>query len=224
MKALLQQITIEVTPRVYLKDPTSSELGKSIVRDGIELINEIGLEAFTFKKLAQRLSTTESSIYRYFENKHKFLLYLINWYWGWVEYEVVMSTTNLNNPNERLDRIVEILCKPVSGDLRHHLLDLQHLNNIVIEEAPKIFFTKEVEADNENGLFSGYKRVVSRLAEAIAEANPKYPFQLTLSTTIIEAINQQKFLGAHFPKMSNLRSAENGLEKFIKNLISSVLK
>lgn len=224
MKALLQQITIEVSPKVYVKDPTSSELGKSILREGIELINEIGLEAFTFKKLAQRLSTTESSIYRYFENKHKFLLYLINWYWGWLEYEVVISTTNLDDPRERLLRITEILCNPVSKDLRHQMLDLQLLHNIVIEEAPKIFFTKEVEVDNENGLFSGYKRVVSRLAETIAEANPAYPFQLTLATTVIEAINQQKFLGEHFPRMSNLSNTDERLGEFINNMVFSVLK
>lgn len=223
MKALLQQISVEVSPKVYLKDPNSSDLGKSILRQGIELINEIGLEAFTFKKLAQRLQTTESSIYRYFENKHKFLLYLINWYWGWLEYEVVMSTTNITGANERLLRITEILCKPVSNDIEHYLLDLQLLHNIVIEEAPKIFFTKEVDTDNENGLFSGYKRVVSRLAEAISEANPDYKFQLTLSTTVIETINQQKFLKAHFPRMSNLNGSKNGLENFINNMILSVL-
>lgn len=223
MKALLQQISIEVSPKLYLKDPVSSDLGKSILREGIELINEIGLEAFTFKKLAQRLKTTESSIYRYFENKHKFLLYLINWYWGWVEYEVVMSTTNLNDPQDRLVRVIEILCKPVSTDLKHQLLDLQLLHNIVIEEAPKIFFTKDVEADNEKGLFSGYKRVVNRLAEAISEVNKDYKFQLTLSTTVIEAINQQKFLRAHFPRMSNLNGSKNGLEDFVKQMILSVL-
>jgi AcrR family transcriptional regulator len=223
MKALLQQISVEVSPKLYLKDPTSSDLGKSILREGIELINEIGLEAFNFKKLAKRLQTTESSIYRYFENKHKFLLYLINWYWGWLEYEIVLSTTNLSDPRERLLRTTTILCQPVSGDLNHQLLDLPLLHNIVIEEAPKIFFTKGVESDNENGLFSGYKRVVSRLAETISEANPNYQFQLTLSTTILEAINQQKFLKAHFPRMSNLNGSNNGLEDFIKNLILSVL-
>jgi AcrR family transcriptional regulator len=222
MKALLQQISIEVSPKLYLKDPVSSELGKSILREGIELINEIGLEAFTFKKLAQRLKTTESSIYRYFENKHKFLLYLINWYWGWLEYEIVMSTPNLNDPRQRLNRTIEILCKPVSTDLKHQLLDLQLLSNIIIEEAPKIFFTKEVEEDNENGLFSGYKRVVSRLSEAISEANADYKFQLTLATTVIEAINQQKFLTAHFPRMSNLNGGDS-LEDFMKNMIKSVI-
>ena len=82
MKALLEQVSIDVSDRVHLKDPYSSELGKNIVREGILLVSEIGLEAFTFKKLAHRMCTTESTIYRYFENKHKFLLYLLSWYWG----------------------------------------------------------------------------------------------------------------------------------------------
>ena len=122
MRTILQQISIEVSPQVYQKDPYSSDLGKSILREGNLLISEIGLEAFTFKKLARRLSTTESSIYRYFENKHKFLLYLIDWYWGWLEYKLVISTSNISDPSERIIKIIEVLCEPVSKDLDHNLI------------------------------------------------------------------------------------------------------
>lgn len=219
MKALLQQITIEVSPKVYLKEPYSSDLGKSIVRDGVLLINEIGLEAFTFKKLAHRMCTTESSIYRYFENKHKFLLYLIDWYWGWLEYEIVMATTNLGKPEEELSRMLHIMCDPIADDLHHQHLDLHLLHKIVIEESPKAFFTKEVEIDNQNGLFKGYKRVVSRLADAITATHENYPYSLSLATTAIETINQQQFLGEHFPRMSSLGSSNEKLTKYIKGLV-----
>ncbi|MFT8175893.1 TetR/AcrR family transcriptional regulator, partial [Salmonella enterica] len=86
---LLSQIVISVNPKLYVKNPESSELGRKIIQQSILLIDEIGFEAFTFKKLGERIGSNESSLYRYFENKHKLLLYLTSWYWGWMEYRVV---------------------------------------------------------------------------------------------------------------------------------------
>jgi AcrR family transcriptional regulator len=43
------------------------------VKNGLILINKIGFEEFTFKKLSIEISTTEASIYRYFENKHQII-------------------------------------------------------------------------------------------------------------------------------------------------------
>lgn len=40
------------------------------------MIYKTGYEAFTFKKLAEDIGTTEAGIYRYFENKYKLLVYL----------------------------------------------------------------------------------------------------------------------------------------------------
>ena len=74
MKELLKTLQIKVNDKTYLKDPETSDLGKRIVEHSIILINEIGFEAFTFRKLGLKINSNESSIYRYFENKHKLLL------------------------------------------------------------------------------------------------------------------------------------------------------
>jgi len=73
-------IKINVSSELYIKNPDSSELGQRIISDSIHLIDELGFESFTFKKLSNKISSPESSIYRYFENKHTLLLYLVNWY------------------------------------------------------------------------------------------------------------------------------------------------
>ncbi|NQY67845.1 MAG: TetR/AcrR family transcriptional regulator, partial [Flavobacteriales bacterium] len=86
MEALLSNIAIRVNNSIYLKDPESSDLGKNILGGGIDMIDEIGFEDFTFKKLAKEIGSTEASVYRYFESKHKLLLYIISWYWSWMEY------------------------------------------------------------------------------------------------------------------------------------------
>ena len=75
MERLFQSVRITINDKLYVKDPESSNLGKRIVEESILMINDIGFESFTFKKLGQKIGSNESSIYRYFENKHKLLLY-----------------------------------------------------------------------------------------------------------------------------------------------------
>ena len=69
---------------LYLRDPKETTLGQSILKHSIILIDELGFEHFTFKKLAAKINSTEASIYRYFENKHLLLVYLSNWYWEYM--------------------------------------------------------------------------------------------------------------------------------------------
>ena len=89
-------LNIAISPELYLKNPESSELGKKIVSQSIMLIDELGFEGFTFKKLSKQISSTESTVYSYFENKHMLMLYLTCWYWSWVEYKLVLELTTLN--------------------------------------------------------------------------------------------------------------------------------
>ena len=103
------KINVVVDSSLCLKNPESSELGKKIVGKGIEMINEMGYESFTFKKLGEQIGSNESSIYRYFESKHALLVYLVNWYWSWIEYKLVFGTTNLNTPEEKLNKAIQLL-------------------------------------------------------------------------------------------------------------------
>ena len=107
MEKLLQSVRITINDKLYLKDPESSNLGKRIVEESILMINDIGFESFTFKKLGQKIGSNESSIYRYFENKHKLLLYLASWYWGWLEYQLVFATNNIPDASTKLERAIE---------------------------------------------------------------------------------------------------------------------
>ena len=68
----------------------------------IQLIGRNGFEAFTFKKLAEDIGTTEAGVYRYFENKHRLLIYIVAWYWTWLQYQVMYQTNNINDPIVKL--------------------------------------------------------------------------------------------------------------------------
>ena len=111
MDLILSNITITVNDKLYVKNPETSALGKKIIENSILLIDEIGFENFTFKKLGEIIGSNESSIYRYFESKHKLLLYLSSWYWGWMEYKLVFASSNISDKNEKLNRAIQINVK-----------------------------------------------------------------------------------------------------------------
>ena len=82
MGTLLSNLTLTIPENIYIKDPQSSKLGRRILEYSIQIIRKEGLEKFTFKKLADEIGSNESSVYRYFENKHMLMLYLNSWYWA----------------------------------------------------------------------------------------------------------------------------------------------
>ncbi len=218
MQDILKTLKVKVNEKIYLKDPESSELGRNIVKQSIVMIHEMGLESFTFKKLALQLNTTESTIYRYFENKHKLLLFLMSWYWGWIEYEMVLSSINIADPVEKLRNTILTLCNPLQGGIEHEHYDMEPLHNLVIEESSKAFLTKDVDAENEDGLFSNFKRINDRLIKNILEINPNYQYANTLASVIIDSCNQQKFIAQHFPTLTDISKKGNSLEGFIINM------
>ena len=128
------EVSIKMNEKLFLRDPQSSVLGKSIVKEALALINELGFEEFTFKKLAQHTKTTEASIYRYFENKHKLLDYLIAWYWSYMEYKIVFGIQNIKSPEEKLRLIVNLLVNPEKIKISNQQLDEKKLNKLVVEE------------------------------------------------------------------------------------------
>lgn len=219
MQELLRNIQIKVNDKTFVKDPVSSDLGQSIVNESISMIHEVGLEAFTFKKLANNLGTTESTVYRYFENKHKLLIYLISWYWGWLEYEIVLSSINIADPKERLKKAIDTICNPLKDDIKHDHIKLKPLHEIVIEESPKAFFTKDIDEENKNGLFANYKRINERLIGIIREINPSYKFSIALASLIVDSSNQQRFYSVHVPSITDFKKNEPSLGTFLCDLV-----
>nr|WP_299387166.1 TetR/AcrR family transcriptional regulator [Allomuricauda sp.] len=203
MERLLQSIRIGINEKIYVKDPESSDLGKRIVEQSILMIDEMGFENFTFRKLGDRINSNESSIYRYFENKHKLLLYLASWYWGWLEYKMVFATTSISDPQEKLRKAIAILTQTVEQDVSFSHVDEIVLNKIVINEYSKSYLTKEVDQENKEGYFEIYKRLVDRLREMIMAVDREYAYPLSLASTIMEGALHQYFLQEHFPNLTD---------------------
>ena len=223
MQNILSNIIISVNDKLYVKNPETSDLGKKIIEQSILLIYEIGFENFTFKKLGEKISSNESSIYRYFESKHKLLLYLSSWYWGWIEYKLAFATTNVSNPMERLKKGITIVTEKVEDDSTTLHINEAILNKIIIQEFTKTLLTKEVDEENKEGFFLVYKRVINRIIEMIDEVNPNYAFAKSLASSVVEGALHQHFLKDHLKTITNCNSSVSPTDFYI-NLVENTLK
>lgn len=223
MEHLLRSVKIDINEKIYVKNPESSNLGKRIIEESIIMINDIGFENFTFKKLGTKIGSNESSVYRYFENKHKLLLYLTSWYWGWLEYKLVFSTNSITNPREKLTKAIEIVTKETVQDSSFSHINEVLLNNIVINEYSKSYLTKEVDTENKEGYFVIYKRLVKRISEMISSVDNDYKYPSSLASTVLEGSLHQYFLRDHFISLTDCHK-DNNASQYFQHLVFSSLK
>jgi len=223
MEELLPKISVPVNEHIYLKNPESSELGKKIITGGIELIHEIGFEDFTFRKLGKQIDSNEASIYRYFESKHKLLLYLTSWYWGWMEYRLVFALANIQPPQEKIRRAITLLAQPVEEDGSFSHINEVKLNQIVISESSKAYLTKNVDQENKEGVFKIYKQLVARISDVILEINPNYEYPHMLVSTVIEGIHHQHYFAEHLPGLTDHVKGEDSIIEFYKEMVYKVI-
>ncbi|GAA4961577.1 TetR/AcrR family transcriptional regulator [Algibacter aquimarinus] len=222
MDSLLSNLKIAVPEKIYVKDPESSDLGKRIIEHSIILIDDIGFDSFTFKKLGNKIGSNESSIYRYFESKHKLLLYLSSWYWAWMEYQLVFETHTLQ-PKDKVEKAIEIVTREIKEDSNFSHINEVILNRIMVNENSKSFLTKEVDQENKDGYFVIYKRIVHRLRDMIKAIKPEFKFPSSLASTIIEGSLHQHFLKDHFTSITDCGESLTPTD-FMKNLVLNTLK
>lgn len=219
----LSHVRIEVSDKVYLKNPESSELGRKILAKGLLMIDALGTEGFTFRKLANEIGTAESTLYRYFENKHKLLLYFVEWYWARLEYELAFGTANLPDPESGLQRAVEIVTRePESGS--GDFFDREILRRVMVAESSKSFLTKHVDDENREGLFARHKGVCRRLSALISEAAPEYGHPNSLASLFIGAHLEQIYFSEHLPSLSDAGRTAASRRQFFEDLIFNTIR
>lgn len=219
-------VNFKMNEKLFLRNPEELELGKRIIQHSIILIHQIGFEDFTFKKLAIEMGTTEASVYRYFENKHRLLLYIVDWYWCWQEYRLLYETNNISNPETKLKVAIKFISSPVEDDLTIVHVNEKLLYEIVMKEGAKSYLTRHVAEDNSNKLFQPYKQLCSRIADLILEYNPKYKYPSSLSSTIVEMAHSQNFYQQNLPSLTDINTLKDKFEvsDFIENFVFSSIK
>lgn len=219
------QVKFDINAKIFLRNPESSELGKLMVKTAIDLIYNLGFEHFTFKKLAVEINSTEATIYRYFENKHRLLLYILNWYWSYMEFLVTFKLDNVTDKKDQLKSIVHLLTHELAESTNQFDYNKKFLNQIVIAESSKAYLIKEVAQINKDEVFKPYKDLCAKIAEVIAAYNPGYKYPRSLSTTLIETSHHQQYFSVNLPKLTDNFSKPNTefTSQFIEDLLFKVL-
>ncbi len=215
------QVSFNVNNKLFVKDPDNTDLGRQIVKNAIDLIYTLGFEQFTFKKLAIEIQTTEATIYRYFENKHKLLLYILNWYWSYMEFLVMFKLQNLDNPETKLNAVIDLLTSDLPDTSGKFDYNKKYLNQIVISESSKAYLVKDISEINKDEVFKPYKDLCSKIADLISEYNSNYKFPKSLATTLIESSHQQQFFSDNLPKLTDVN--EDNHQEFVKEFLRELL-
>lgn len=220
------QLQIKMNEALFLRNPESSELGKNILKHSVQLIYKSGFEAFTFKKLAEDIGTTEAGIYRYFENKHKLLVYLTAWYWAWLEFQISFHTNNIKDPNVKLKKIIKLLASAVKDDEQTIHINESLLHQIIISEGSKAYLTKQVGEDNKQQFFKPYKDLCAVIGNIILACSPKYKYPKSLASTIIEMAHFQNFFMNNLPALTDFGKTkeESEIIAFLNDLVLTRLK
>jgi len=219
-------ISISLNPGLYLKDPQQSELGKRIIKHGILMIDELGFEIFNFKKLAEEMKSTEASIYRYFENKHLLLIYLVSWYWEWLNYMIQIKTFNIEDPKKKLEIILHTFVSISEENPTIDYVNESALHKVVIAEGTKVYHTKGVDEENNKGFFLNYKEIVTSVADVILEIKPDFPYPQALASNLYEMTNNHFYFADHLPRLtdiSNKKGQNEEVEKMLLFFISKML-
>ena len=212
------QVRILPAPELYLRDPQDTDLGRRILSASIRLMDELGLEAFTFKKLAVELGSAEASVYRYFSNKHQLLLYLVSWYWDWVHHLVNQAVVGKNTPEERLRSAIGALTRPFIDNPGVPYINEYKLHQVVINEGSKAYHTKSVDQENNKGLFHGYKSLSDEISNLLLEINPTFPYPRTLATSLFEMAHNHPYFAEHLPRLTDLKTGKKLSERLEKML------
>jgi len=218
-------LKLTINEKAFLRNPMESELGRKIIQHGVLLIHSAGFESLTFKKLALEIHSTEAGIYRYFENKHRLLIYIVDWYWSWQEYRLRIHTKNIINPELVLKKVINILAEPIEDDITTSYIDEKLLFEIIISEAAKSYLTKHVNEDNKSKLFKSYKDLCALIADFIIGYNQNYKYPHSLSSTLIEMAHSQHFYMQHLPSLTDFGPTKDATEitRFLEGLVFGTL-
>lgn len=202
--AAIVSLKIQLNNKLYLRDPQESRLGKNIITHSITLLDELGLEDFTFRKLAVHMESTEASVYRYFANKHLLLIYLSSYYWAWIRYRIEVENHNIADPTEKLENILVILVDAARHQPENDFLDMSALHRIVVAESAKVYHTKLVDEENRQGFFLMYKALCWHIAEVLIAIQPNYPYPKALASSLMEMAKDHIYFAFHLPRLTDI--------------------
>ncbi len=223
MNGLIRNVSVRIDESLFCKDPTSSDIGLAIIRKSVDLLHSEGLESFTFKKLATALGSTESTIYRYFLNKHQLIMYLSSWYWNLLEWKVVFATANMESPFAMMDKALKVLSNPVE-ESSVEFFDEKKLRDIVISYGFSGVELKNLKKKERVGYFLAYSNLSLRFEQIILLHNKNFKNARAMAATLIETSNFQLLLKLRLPELTDANSSETSLHNLLSQIVYKALE
>jgi AcrR family transcriptional regulator len=175
-------------------------------------MNEVGLEAFTFKKLAARAGCTEVTAYHYFPNKQRMLQYYFQLYWLWLLAMIHQQKGAYQDPLDGLQSAIDSLAGSWPGSTLQAQLDPYELRRLVVAEGSKSYLHKNVDKDNALKLFKPYKDLVAEVAQLLQASAPEIEFPRSFATTLVEMAHSLEFAMHHLPSLTELSTTPSSAE------------
>lgn len=220
-KFMLVETKIKLNKTLYVKDPEETELGKEIINKSIELIYELGLDKFTFKKLAIKIGSNEPSIYRYFENKQQLLSYLNSWYWSWIEFNIDNNIRNIQSNKTKLKIIIQVLTNSSTYDANFGHIDEEKLSHIIIRAYQGIFVDQN--KSKKYDIFESFDSLCNKISIVIRDSNPEYSSPKALAISLIKIVHEQIFFLINCSSITEIKD-NSFLIAFTENILFSTLK
>ena len=121
----------------------------------------------------------------------------------------------------KLEKAIQIVTKTTVEDSAFSHINEVLLNKIVINEYSKSYLTKEVDAENKEGYFGIYKRLVTRISQMINAVDSEYPYPSSLASTILEGSLHQHFLKDHFRSLTDCHEDSDPTQYFLHLVFNS---
>ena len=141
-----------------------------------------------------------------------------------MEYQLVFALANIASPVERLKKALALLTRETQEDNAFTHINETKLHRIIISESSKAYLNKEVDADNKEGMFLGYKQLVLRVSEIIREIDPSFKYPRMMVSTVIEGAHHQRYFAEHLPRLTDTIKGEDSISEFYKEMVFKALK
>jgi hypothetical protein len=144
-------------------------------------------------------------------------------YWIWLEYQLTFGLQNLPDAKVKLFKAVELLSQPELLPWEFSGLDFSAMQQIVVSEWGKVYYTHEIDAENAAGLFADYQRFCQRISSLIKEAAPDYAYPNSLVSATMNVLFVQRFYALHLPALTDLQTNDHRITDFVKSLVKGAL-
>lgn len=212
-------ISIAVSPETYLRNPLQTELGRNIIKHGIDLLSEKGFQCFNFKHLACEMKSTEASVYRYFENKQMLLVYLTSWYWEYMDYLIMLNSRNIEDPKKRLKIAIRTIVNVASQEHPVDYIDLKKLHRIVVEQSTKVTHSKKLMNCNKSSLFSNFENLNNNLSEMITSCDPEFKYPSAMATNLLKMATDHTYYAEHICSVTEITNCRNTKYEQIEEML-----